>query len=171
MTAQRRGKLGSNKAAIKWSDIKDGVWTINAEDREKGTVEKIRLPKLALDVLKEQPRIDGNPYVFTSANGNGPFSTFSLGMTALRDGLPDDMPSFSMHDLRRTARKLMSRADVRPDVAELALGHSLLGLQKIYDDVEEYEPMVDAAFQSVANEIETILKPRPPNVVPFARSG
>ena len=27
------------------------------------------------------------------------------------------------------------------------------GIQKIYDDVREYQPMIDAAFQCVANEI------------------
>ena len=32
LTAQRRGKLGSNKSAIKWADIDaDGIWMINAE--------------------------------------------------------------------------------------------------------------------------------------------
>jgi len=68
LTAQRRGKLGSNEAALKWSDIsKDGVWTINVEDREKGTANQIKLPPLVLDVLKEQPRIEGNPYVFPAA--------------------------------------------------------------------------------------------------------
>ena len=61
----------------------------------------------------------------------------------------------------------MSRARIRPDVAELAIGHSLEGLQKIYDDVHEYGPMIDAAFQSVADEIDKILNPPPANVVPL----
>ena len=40
------------------------------------------------------------------------------------------------------------------------------GSATIYDDVREYQPMIDAAFQSVANEIATILNP-PKKVVPL----
>ena len=56
LLGQRRGKLGSNDAAMKWSDIKDGVWTINVEEREKGTAPKIRLPQIVLEIIEEQPR-------------------------------------------------------------------------------------------------------------------
>jgi integrase len=86
-------------------------------------------------------------------------------MAELRALLPDDMPSFSMHDLRRTARKLMSRAGVRPDVAELAIGHALPGLQKVYDDRAEYQTFIDSAFQSVADEVSKILTPDSDNIV------
>ena len=165
LTAQRRGKLGSNDAAIKWSDIKDGVWVIDTEEREKGTAQQIKLPQMVLDVLKEQPRIAGNPYVFPSVSTNGPFNTFSRGMNELRDVLPYDMAAFSMHDLRRTSRKLMTRANIRPDVAELAIGHSIKGIQAIYDDVREYQAKIDNAFECVAAEVDKILNPPPANVV------
>jgi hypothetical protein len=71
--------------------------------------------------------------------------------------------------LRRTARKLMSRAGIRPDVGELALGHSIKGIQAIYDDVNEYQPMIDHNFQCIANEIGKILNPLPANVPLRAR--
>ena len=70
-----------------------------------------------------------------------------------------------LHDLRRTCRKLMTRARVRPDVAELALGHSIRGIQATYDDRGEYQPMIDDAIQRVADEIEKILHPPTDNVV------
>lgn len=166
LLGQRRGKLGSNEAAMKWADIsKHGVWTINVEEREKGTASQIKLPKIVREIIAQQPRLAGNPYVFPANTGTGPFNSFSDGMNQLRDVLPYDMQNWSMHDLRRTARKLMSRAGVRPDVAELAIGHSLQGLQKIYDDVREYQPMIDHAFQCVADEVTKILKPPPANVV------
>ena len=64
----------------------------------------------------------------------------------------------------------MTRAKVRPDVAELALGHSIKGIQATYDDRQEYQPMIDDAIQRVADEIEKIINPTPEtNVVPFAR--
>ena len=166
LLGQRRGKLGSNDAAMKWSDIsKDGVWTINVEEREKGTASQIKLPKIVREIIAQQPRIAGNPYVFTSVSTNGALNTFSRGMDELRALLPDGMRNWSMHDLRRTARKLMSRAAVRPDVAELAIGHSIKGIQAIYDDVREYQAMIDHAFECVAKEVETIINPPPANVV------
>jgi integrase len=167
LLGQRRGKLGGNAAALKWSDIKDGIWVINVEEREKGTASQIKLPKIVREIIAKQPRIAGNPYVFAAGTGSGPMDSFSEGMNRLRGLLPEDMPNWSMHDLRRTARKLMSRAGVRPDVAELAIGHSLPGLQKIYDDVREYQSMIDHAFECVAAEVEKIINPPPANVVPI----
>ena len=41
--------------------------------------------------------------------------------------------SWVVHDLRRTARSLMSRAGVRPDIAERVLGHAISGVEGIYD--------------------------------------
>jgi hypothetical protein len=73
-----------------------------------------------------------------------------------------------IHDLRRTSRKLMTRAGVRPDIAELALGHSIKGIQAVYDDAVEYGPMINHALQCVSNEIEKILNPPKGNVVAIA---
>ena len=58
LLGQRRGKLGTNDAAMRWEDIsKDGIWTINAEEREKGTAHQIKLPQMVVDVLEEQLRL------------------------------------------------------------------------------------------------------------------
>ena len=106
---------------MRWQDVADGVWTIRAEAREKGTGELLKLPKMALEVLEALPRIAGNPHVFP-ARGRGPFNSFSQRKLALDRKLPKETPQWQVHDLRRTARSLMSRADVRPDIAERVLG-------------------------------------------------
>ena len=146
---------------MKWSDIKDGVWVINVEAREKGTASVNPIADHGTGGHRGATSYHGQPVLVCRKHGVAPFNAFSNGMTALRDVLPRHA-NFSMHDLRRTSRKLMTRAHVRPDVAELAIGHSLQGLQKIYDDVHEYQPMIDAAFQSVADEIAKVLNPRTP---------
>jgi hypothetical protein len=61
----------------------------------------------------------------------------------------------------------MSRAKVRPDVAELALGHSIKGIQAVYDDPKEYRPMIEQALQCVANEVDKIVNPVEHNVIPL----
>lgn len=72
--------------------------------------------------------------------------------------------------LRRSRAGAGSRRCPRPDVAELALGHSIKGIQATYDDRQEYEAMVDDAIQRVADEVGKILHPPTDNVVvPFAR--
>ena len=41
------------------------------------------------------------------------------------------------------------------------LAQSIKGIQAIYDDVREYQPMTDDAFQCVANEIDQGSEPSP----------
>jgi integrase len=159
LTGQRRDKV----ANMQWSDVVDGVWTIPTEEREKGNPKIIKLPQAVLDIIARQPRIAGNPFVF-AARGRGPFNSFSQRKEELDDKLPKMKP-WVLHDLRRTCRKLMSRAGVRADVGELALGHSIKGIQGIYDDPVEYRPLIEQALQHVANEVDKILHPRADNVV------
>jgi hypothetical protein len=86
--------------------------------------------------------------------------------------MPAGTERWVLHDLRRTCRKLMTRANVRADVAELALGHSIKGIQAVYDDRAEYQPMIDEAIQRVADEVAKILDPPPvaDNVVPLVHN-
>jgi integrase len=46
------------------------------------------------------------------------------------------MESWTLHDLRRTARSLMSRAKVPTDHAERAMGHLMGGVRETYDRYE-----------------------------------
>src|ERR1700687_3165080 len=59
LTGQRRAKVNF----MKWSDVRDGVWHIQTEPREKGNPGKLQLSKLALDVIEAQPRVYKCPYV------------------------------------------------------------------------------------------------------------
>jgi integrase len=39
------------------------------------------------------------------------------------------LPNWTLHDLRRTAKTLMVRAGVRPDISERVLGHVISGVE------------------------------------------
>jgi integrase len=165
LTGQRRDKVATRK----WDDIVDGEWRIASEAREKTNAGTLKLPQPVLDIINAQPRIAQNPYVF-AGRGHGQFNSFSQRTEELNAKLPD-MPPWVLHDLRRTCRKLMSKAGVRPDVAELALGHSIKGIQATYDDPEAYRPMIGEALQSVADRIERIINPSPDdNVADLAQA-
>jgi integrase len=86
----------------------------------------------------------------------------------LKNVLPDMQP-WTIHDLRRTARSLMSRAGVRPDIAERVLGHAIAGVEGVYDRHDYFEQKADALIR-LNNEIESILKPNNDNIVPLKRN-
>jgi integrase len=104
LTAQRREKV----VTMRWSDLVKGTWEIAPAEREKGNAGALKLPQMALDIIKAQPRIAGNPFVF-AGRGKTAFNSFSQRKEKL-DSKLSDMPHWTLHDLRRTARSLMARA-------------------------------------------------------------
>ena len=83
------------------------------------------------------------------------------------DGKLDGVAPYVTHDLRRTARTLMSRAGVRPDIAERVLGHVRGGVEGIYDR-HQYRDEKAHALNALAGLIETIVNPTA-KVVPIRR--
>jgi integrase len=154
LTGQRSRKV----ASMKWADISiSGEWTIAAAAREKTTAGALLLPKAALDIIRAQEAFGDNPHVFASRYRNGPFDSFGLAMMKFRARLPD-MPTWTMHDLRRTARSLMSRAKVQPDIAERVLGHSIPGIRGVYDRHTYRDEKADA-LRRLAALIDGIVHP------------
>jgi integrase len=75
------------------------------------------------------------------------------------------MPSWRLHDLRRTARTLMTRAKVPAEYAERCLGHVVPGVEGVYNRYEYLEEK-RAAFEALATLIHQILNSQN-NVVPM----
>jgi integrase len=127
-TAQRRDKVRT----MRWSDITlDGVWHVPMMERQKGAGGDLVLPEAVLAIIHAQPRIAGNPYVFAGRNG-GPVNGMSKAKAKF-DRLLPAMPRWTVHDLRRTARSLMSRAGVPSEHAERVLGHVIGGVEGVYN--------------------------------------
>jgi integrase len=126
LCGQRRAKL----ADLRWDDLDGDVWRIRREPREKGAPAALRLPPLAMAIIKAQPHVHGSPYVFTGSHNDaiGGFSARHRVFKA-RAGVE----GFSVHDLRRCCRSLLSRAGVQPHIAERVLGHVVGGVEGIYD--------------------------------------
>ena len=153
LTAQRREKV----VTMKWDDVVDGVWTIPSEEREKSNAGSLQLPKAVIDIIEAQPRLAGNPYVFAAGKGKGRFNSFCRRKEDIDAKLPD-MPGWVIHDLRRTARSLLSRADVRPDISERVLGHTIKGVEGVYDR-HDYSEKKGAALAALASLVDHILNP------------
>ena len=82
-------------------------------------------------------------------------------MTAALDGKA--LARWTVHDLRRTARSLMARAGVRPDVAERVMGHVQQGVESIYDR-HNYNDEKANALGKLAGLIALILDPPADNI-------
>ena len=155
LTGQRRDKINT----MQWDHIKDGMWTIASEDREKTNAGSLKLPQAVLDFIDDQPSIANNPYVFAAGKGNGPFNSFSQRKEELDKKLPK-MPGWTIHDLRRTAKSLMARAGVAPHISERVLGHAIKGVEGVYDQ-HDYSPEKEQALLQLAALVERIIHPPP----------
>src|SRR6516164_8387480 len=163
LTAQRLDKV----LTMKWEDIDaDDVWTVPTAPREKGNIGKVRLPPAARVILDTLPRFDGNPYVF-AGRGQRHMSASGMFKAKFDAKLPSDMPAWRLHDLRRTARSLMSRAGVSSEHAERVMGHAIKGVEAVYDR-HEYADEKAEALAKLANLIDGIIHPRK-NVVPMRK--
>ena len=124
LTGQRREKV----ASMKWDDVSvDGIWSVkNGDKREKGSGGDLVLFPMALDIIRDRPRLGSNPYVF-AGRADTHFSGYSKSKAVLDKAT--GVTGWTLHDLRRTARSLMSRAGVTSEHAERVLGHVQPGVE------------------------------------------
>jgi integrase len=157
-TARRR-----EAAALTWDEIvEDDIgpcWLLPAA-RNKVKVDLVRpLSKAAQELLDARPRVKDCPFVFTY--GRRPLAAFSQQKDAFDAAC--GVTGWTLHDLRRSARTLMSRAGVVSDHAEACLGHLLSGVRKTYNR-DDFKPQKKLAFDALAAQIERIINPPPGNV-------
>ena len=177
LTAARRAEA----AEMTWSEVKDGDWVLprernKAAARSKKVKDLVRpLSGMALAVLEARPKIEGCAYVFSN-DGRRPMTGFSkpkkkfdervLEELRKQDPKATPLPNWNLHDLRRTARTLMSRAGVSPHHAERTLGHVLPGIEAVYDQ-HKYHAEMQKAYEALASMIKRITNPPADNVVSF----
>jgi integrase len=158
LTAQRSEVVRT----MRWSDLHDDngslIWTIPLVERAKGTAGRLRLSGLARQVIERQPQIADNDFVFAGSRSNGPFA---IGITHRRFSNRD---SWILHDLRRTARSLLTRLRIDRDVAEAVLGHRLVVVQAVYDRHDYFDEKAHA-LAALANLITEILDGTPHKVI------
>ena len=95
-----------------------------------------------------------NPYVF-AGRANSHFSGYSKSKAAFDKATK--VTGWTLHDLRRTARTLMERAGVRPDISEKVFGHAQNGVQGVYNR-HDYRDEKAQAVKMLAGLVENILR-------------
>jgi integrase len=159
LTGARRNEASE----MQWAEIDGGDWTLPAA-RNKTKVDLVRpLSKAAQDILRI-PR--QGEYVFTT-DGVTPISGFSKFKAAFDKATGTS--GWTLHDCRRSARSLMSRAGVPSDHAERCLGHVIGGVRGVYDR-HEYHAEKARAFEALAALVERIVSGAQAGVVQLGRA-
>jgi integrase len=138
-------------------ELEGNLWTIPGE-RYKTKLDHVLPLTAAVKAL-----IGGKPdgakgnswFVFSTTHGAKAFCGFSKAKRALDAEIAkrrkaedrEPMPNWTLHDLRRTARSLMSRAKVPTDHAERVLGHVIGGVRETYDRYEYLDEKREALVQ------------------------
>jgi integrase len=152
LTAARRAEA----AEMTWSEVEDRAWTLPAA-RNKVKVDLVRpLSAVAVAVLDGLPRIADCAYPFTT-DGQRPISGFSKFKKKFDEVC--GVSGWTLHDCRRSARSLMSRAGVLSDHAEMCLGHVLPSMRRTYDRWQYFDEK-KRAFEQLATLIENIVSPQ-----------
>jgi integrase len=157
LTAARRNEA----AQMEWAEVDGGDWTLPA-GRNKTGVDLVRpLSHQTQAILQALPK--AGKFVWMGTN---PMTSFSAYKAAFDKA--SGVKGWRLHDLRRTARSLMSRAGVPTDHAERCLGHVIGGVRGVYDR-HEYHAEKQQAFEALAALVERIVTSTQAGVVQLKR--
>ena len=166
LTMTRRNEVSDMHA----DEISGDVWVIPGSRYKNKLDHAVPLSEAARKLLPA-----GKGFLFSTTDGKKAFSGFSKAKAELdrtiakaRKGAgKPKMPRWTLHDLRRTGRTLMSRAGVPDDHAERAMGHKIGGVRGTYDRYA-YLDEKRKAFEALASLVALILDPPAGNVVQIA---
>ncbi len=165
LTATRRNEA----AGMRREELSNGDWIIPAKRMQGGKCMKgkrehvVPLSAAAKAIMDDLPKLGKGDLVFTTG-GHHPISSFSFYKRALDKA--SGVTGWRQHDLRRTARSLMSRAGVNADIAERCLAHKIGGIRGTYDRYAYHDEKAHA-FEMLAALVDRIITPPADNVVPI----
>lgn len=166
LTAQRPGEI----LKMRWEDVnlESGTWILR--ETKTGNDHLVPLSSQVKDILKDRKKGTGyskkllwmkdSEYVFPSKYNlnKGAKSGHAKSTKDARRKIQEDsgVTDWTAHDLRRTARTIMSRLKIKHHVRERVLNHAQGGIQGVYDRYDYLHEKADA-LNKLANEIDRIL--------------
>src|SRR5262249_29291257 len=161
LTALRRGELAQIERA---RDLLADRIVVQPEHAKTGNPHEVPLTDLMRQVIAGQP-VTTSKLLFPSPTTGDRIRAWSLRVAKLQQASGVD---FRLHDLRRTARTLMSRLGVAEDLAELAIGHVRADLIARYNKDTAWEGRRDA-FTKVSDHVAALIGAREGAAVPQRR--
>ena len=163
----RKGEL--QKATWDEFDLKAGIWRIPGERTKTEAAIRIPLAPWVIGVLTEQRARGYNGYVFPALRMSPGKTTGYMGDATMNQALyrlQSSLESFTVHDLRRTARTHLAALGVVPHIAELCLNHKLKGIAAVYD-VHDYFEERRAALNALSDLLAECEKGDAKKVIPI----
>lgn len=166
LTAQRPGEI----MRMKWKDIdlEKGIWII--KETKTGNDHLTPLSPQVTNILKDRKAGTGytkkmlwmkeSEYVFPSKH-NTAKGAIGGHMKTTKDARrkvqeKSKVTEWTAHDLRRTARTIMSRLQIKQHIRERVLNHAQGGIQGVYDQYDYIQEKADA-LNKLGREIDRIL--------------
>ncbi|EDQ2834616.1 tyrosine-type recombinase/integrase [Salmonella enterica] len=158
-------------------DLNDAIWHLPAERAKNGDAIDIPLPPPAVGWLRELRSIAGSEskWVLPARKMQHRMiphiqeSTLPVALAKVRREMPD-VPNFTIHDFRRTARTHLAALGVDPVVAERCLNHRIKGVEGIYNRHQYFEER-RAALELWAGLLVSLEQGEKYNVVPMIRGA
>lgn len=139
-------------------DLEQAEWHIPAENSKTGKPHIVFLSRQAVETFRELKLLAGTSELVLPGRGSltKPFAHNAIN-TALKTALQNQpIPSFTIHDLRRTASTLLHENGWSSDVVEKALNHTIGGVRGVYNKAE-YAPQRRKMLQFWADYIESLV--------------
>ena len=121
-------------------DLEKAVWHLPEERTKTSAAIDIPLPTLAVETLRELRRLAcGSSYVLPARKMQSrmvphiDLNTLNAALSKPIKPLLSDVPNFTIHDFRRTARTHLADIGIDPIVAERCLNHKIKGVEGIYN--------------------------------------
>ena len=139
-------------------DFEQAEWHIPAEHSKTGKPYIVFLSRQAVALFRELRALAGGSELVMPGRGSltKPFAHNAIN-NALKTALQgQDIPAFTIHDLRRTASTLLHENGWPSDVVEKALNHTIGGVRGVYNRAE-YAPQRREMLQFWADTIEQLM--------------
>ncbi len=154
LTAQRPGEVSS----MQWNhiDLENNVW--RQSKNKTDTVNLVPLSPQVVSILSARDRKGKWIFPSTHDNGRGKQVGYLLCTRHARRYVQQwsGITNWTAHDLRRTARTIMSRLQIKQHVRERVLNHSQGGIVGIYDQYDYLKEKADA-LDKLGREIDKII--------------
>jgi integrase len=163
LTGQRRAEIFEAERAE--FDLKAKLWTIPTERAKNGVTHLVPLSAPAVAILEPLVAAEGSKLLFPAeGNPDNPASGISKAVTRIRAALVEEMeadvPTWSLHDIRRTVATGLQRLGIRFEVTEAVLNHisgSKGGIAGVYQR-HHWADEKRAALDAWAIEVDRIVR-------------
>lgn len=156
LTAQRPGEI----AAMRWGDIDltEKTWTLHSTKNRSVHLTPLVGQTYAINETRWEGHTSGWVFPFEYNKARGASKGYSTGTKSARVKVRREsgITGWTAHDLRRTARTIMSRLQIDQHIRERVLNHSQQGIVGVYDQYDYLDEKRDT-LTLLDQEIRNIL--------------